>query len=88
VISKSTSLGLLAGLTLTLSVPSLAADSIKINELVIAGQIPAAQRAALRPEHSVRVPWVQQVMRECWRASTRHSPKQWRIGRRFYSPWR
>ena len=42
----------------------------------------------LRPEHTVRVPWVQQVMRECWRASTRRSPKQWRIGRRFYSPWR
>ncbi len=46
VINRSMSLGLLAGLTLGLCLPALAADSIKINELVIAGQIPAARRAA------------------------------------------
>ena len=40
-------------------------------------------------EHSsVRVRWVQQIMNECWRAYGRHSPEQWRIGRRVYSPWR
>jgi DNA invertase Pin-like site-specific DNA recombinase len=39
-------------------------------------------------EHSVRVPWVQKILRECWRASAKHSPTQWRIGRRLYSPWR
>ena len=37
--------------------------------------------------HPVRVPWVQKVLRECWRASARHSPKQWRKGRRFYHSW-
>ena len=42
----------------------------------------------LGPKHSLRVPWVQKIMRECWRTSARHSPKQWRTGRRFYSPWR
>jgi predicted ester cyclase len=46
-ISRSTSFKLLAGLTLTLSIPSLAADSLKINELVVAGRIPAAQREAM-----------------------------------------
>ena len=45
-INASTRLGLLVGSTLALSVPALAADSIQIKELVIAGQIPAAQRAA------------------------------------------
>jgi hypothetical protein len=38
----------------------------------------------LGPGHTVRVKWVQQIMRECWRAAARRSPKQWRIGRRFY----
>ena len=42
----------------------------------------------LGPQYSVRVPWVQQVMRECWRASAKRSPKQWRTGRRFYWSWR
>jgi DNA invertase Pin-like site-specific DNA recombinase len=42
----------------------------------------------LGPEGHVRVRWVQQIMNECWRASARHSPKQWRIGRRFYNSWR
>jgi hypothetical protein len=40
------------------------------------------------PEHSVRVPWVQQILRECWRVSAKHSPEQRRIGRRIYSPLR
>jgi hypothetical protein len=39
-------------------------------------------------EHSVRVPWVQKILRECWRASAKHSPERRRIGRRRYSPWR
>jgi DNA invertase Pin-like site-specific DNA recombinase len=42
----------------------------------------------LRPKHSLRVPWVSRMMKECWRASAKHSPQQWRIGRRLYSPWR
>jgi predicted ester cyclase len=46
VINKSLSLALLPGLILSLSAPILAADSIKINDLVIAGRIPAAQREA------------------------------------------
>jgi hypothetical protein len=28
------------------------------------------------------VPWVQKIMRECWRASAKHSPEQRRVGRR------
>jgi predicted ester cyclase len=46
VINKSLSLVLLPGLILSLSAPTLAADSIKINDLVIAGRIPAARREA------------------------------------------
>jgi DNA invertase Pin-like site-specific DNA recombinase len=42
----------------------------------------------LGPNHSLRVPWVQKILRECWRASARHSSKQRLIGRRRYSPWR
>jgi DNA invertase Pin-like site-specific DNA recombinase len=42
----------------------------------------------LRSKHSLRVPWVQKVMRECWRTAARRSPEQWRKGRRFYSPRR
>jgi hypothetical protein len=36
----------------------------------------------LGPKFKVRVHWIQQVMRECWRASTRPAPDAWRIGRR------
>jgi DNA invertase Pin-like site-specific DNA recombinase len=32
--------------------------------------------------HSVRLPWIQKVLRECWRASSSHSPEQRRAGRR------
>jgi DNA invertase Pin-like site-specific DNA recombinase len=39
----------------------------------------------LGPKHSVRVPWVQQVLRECWRASARPAPDAWLIGRRSSS---
>jgi predicted ester cyclase len=46
-INKSLSLVLLLGLILSLSAPILAADSIKINDLVIARRIPAARRAAI-----------------------------------------
>jgi DNA invertase Pin-like site-specific DNA recombinase len=41
--------------------------------------------AQLGPGHSVRVPWVQKVMRECWRSYARTDAKQWRIGRRRYN---
>ena len=41
----------------------------------------------LGPKYAVRLPWVQQVLKECWRASAKHSPKDWQIGRRRYSPW-
>jgi DNA invertase Pin-like site-specific DNA recombinase len=44
--------------------------------------------ANVGPKYSVRVRWVQKIMRECWRVSSRHSPTQRRIGRRVYSPWR
>jgi predicted ester cyclase len=46
VINKSLSLVLLPGLILSLSAPALAADNIKINDLVIAGRIPPARREA------------------------------------------
>ena len=36
----------------------------------------------LGPKHAVGVHWVQQVMRECWRASARPAPEAWLIGRR------
>src|SRR6516164_3671586 len=42
----------------------------------------------LAPKHSLRVPWVQHILRDCWRAGARLSAKQWRTGRRIYSPWR
>jgi hypothetical protein len=42
----------------------------------------------LGPKYQVTVPWVQKILRECWQASTRHSPEQRRIGRRFYHSWR
>jgi predicted ester cyclase len=46
VINKRLRLGLLSGLTLVLSAPAPAGDSVKINDLVIAGQIPAVRREA------------------------------------------
>jgi DNA invertase Pin-like site-specific DNA recombinase len=36
--------------------------------------------------HSVKVPWVQRVLRCCWLVSATRSPKQLRIGRRRYTP--
>jgi len=39
-------------------------------------------------KHSLRVPWVRKIMKECWRTSAKRSAEQWRTGRRFYSPWR
>jgi DNA invertase Pin-like site-specific DNA recombinase len=45
-----------------------------------------AERLGAEPPPDVK--WVQKVLRECWRASARHSPKQWRKGRRFYHSWR
>jgi predicted ester cyclase len=44
--AASSTRGFLAALMLSLSAPALAADSVKINDLVIAGQIPEAQRDA------------------------------------------
>jgi predicted ester cyclase len=44
--NRSLSLGLLAALSLTLSVPAYAADSVKIRDLAIATRIPDAQRKA------------------------------------------
>ena len=38
--------------------------------------------------HSVGVQWVRKILRECWQASARHSPKQRLIGRRIYNPHR
>lgn len=40
--------------------------------------------------HSVSVPWVQRLLRGCWRLSARHNPKHRRAGpgRRVYSSWR
>jgi predicted ester cyclase len=45
-INKFLSFGLLSGLTLTLSVPALTGESVKIDDLVISGEIPAVQRKA------------------------------------------
>ena len=44
--NRSLSLGFLAALTFSLSSPALAADSVTINDLVIASQIPEVQRDA------------------------------------------
>ena len=38
----------------------------------------------LGPEHPVPLQWVQKVLRECWRASARHSAEEKRIGRRIH----
>jgi len=45
-INKSLSLGLLSGLAFALAAPALAGSSVKINDLVISGEIPAVQRKA------------------------------------------
>jgi predicted ester cyclase len=45
-INKSLGLGLLSGLTFALAAPALAGDNVKINDLVISGEIPAVQREA------------------------------------------
>jgi|SRR5882762_2914990 len=45
-ITKPLGLGLIASLNLSLSSSALGADGVKINDLVIAGPIPAAQREA------------------------------------------
>ena len=42
----------------------------------------------LGPGPFMTVKWVQQIMKECWRATARPSPKHWRKGRRFYHSWR
>lgn len=42
----------------------------------------------LGPKYAVRLPWVQKVMKECWRASANPTPKYWRIGRRAWQYWR
>lgn len=34
------------------------------------------------------IPWVQRIMRECWRASGRQKPRERLIGRRRYHSWR
>ena len=44
--AASLSRGFLAALMLSLSAPAFAADSVKIDDLVVAGQIPEAQRDA------------------------------------------
>jgi hypothetical protein len=45
-----------------------------------AGQI----RQRLKPRHTVRLEWVQQVLRECWRSHAKRLKAQ----RRQYAPWR
>ena len=42
----------------------------------------------LGPKHVEKVPWVQQMLRKCWRTSARPTPQQWLIGRRRYNPHR
>jgi DNA invertase Pin-like site-specific DNA recombinase len=42
----------------------------------------------LQPEHTVRLPWVQRILRDCWLAGARHSRAQRLKGRRLYTPYR
>jgi hypothetical protein len=42
----------------------------------------------LGPGPFMTVKWVQHILKACWRASARHSPKQSRTGRRLYYSWR
>jgi DNA invertase Pin-like site-specific DNA recombinase len=42
----------------------------------------------LGPDCAVSLRWVQNIQRDCWRASARHTPKQQHVGRRSQSPWR
>jgi DNA invertase Pin-like site-specific DNA recombinase len=42
----------------------------------------------LGTEPSGGIPWIQKILRECWRASVRPSPKRQVIGRRIYGAWR
>jgi len=40
---------------------------------------------SLGPQYEVGLHWVQQVLRECWRASERPAPEAWLVGRRRYA---
>jgi DNA invertase Pin-like site-specific DNA recombinase len=42
----------------------------------------------LAPEHSAQIRWIQTLLRSCWQASVKHSPKQRHVGRRMYNAWR
>jgi len=42
----------------------------------------------LGPGYPVGIGRVQQILTECWSASPPRSPKERRVGRRLYSPWR
>jgi DNA invertase Pin-like site-specific DNA recombinase len=44
--------------------------------------------AELGPEPGMRLGFVQQIMRECSRASIMPNSRRFRVGRRAYSPWR
>ena len=41
--------------------------------------------AKLGPGPFRKIKWVQEILKQCWRASGRHSPKHWQKGRRFFS---
>jgi len=36
----------------------------------------------------VPLKWVQRIMNDCWKAYAKPKPKQRRVGRKFYNPWR
>jgi DNA invertase Pin-like site-specific DNA recombinase len=42
--------------------------------------------ALLGPKHTASVPWVQKILRQCYRVSARPPPEAWLIGRRRYGP--
>src|SRR5262249_27183549 len=42
---------------------------------------------ALGPGPFMTIPWVQRILRQCWRAFPRHSHAEWLIGRRRYHSW-
>ena len=49
---------------------------------VTARQVIEQIRDELRPRYTLSKSWVQEILRDCWRVSAKHSPEQLRVGRR------
>jgi DNA invertase Pin-like site-specific DNA recombinase len=69
---------------------SKTAARIRINKIWVRDPTLTARQLIrkLGPKHSEQISWVQKILRQCVRASTRHSARQRLIGRRKYNAFR